>query len=220
MYSASLRNFSVPVFPDPPRKNDALFLYGALCSHPFVFVYTQKTIEVVYGPACKPENEIHLQECTRDNIAVLKRRSGGGTVVLSPGMVIIIVVGNPLTRLGPLEIFSNIHDAIIGVLGSYGATGIHKLGISDLAINENKILGSSLYLKHSPNLYFYQSALMVDSDLSLLGKYLAYPPREPEYRQKRSHEDFCTTLKKEGFAIPADKIAEAMQRKLPGKLEF
>ena len=218
MCSASLPPISVPAFPDPPRKNDALFLYGALCARPFVFTYVQKTVEVVYGPACKPDKEIFLSQCAGDDVAVYKRRSGGGTVVLSPGMVIIIIVDERGPR-GPVEIFSSIHDAVIAILESSGISGVQKTGLSDLAISGRKILGSSLYLKQSPGLYFYQSALMVDSDLSLLGKYLAHPPREPLYRGKRSHADFCTTLKKEGHEISAEELSERIGRKLGGRLQ-
>lgn len=217
MFSFSLPPISKPAFPDPPRKNDALFLYGALCAHPFVFTYVQKTVEVIYGPGCKPDKEIFLPQCAGDDVTVYKRRSGGGTVVLSPGMVIIILVDRRGPR-GPAEIFSTIHDGIIAVLESSGISGVQKTGLSDLAINNRKILGSSLYLKQSPGLYFYQSALMVDSDLSLLGKYLAHPPREPLYRGKRDHADFCTTLNKEGYGVCAEEIAGKIRRELAGRL--
>jgi lipoate-protein ligase A len=218
--SASWRTIFAPVFPDPPRKNDALFLYGALCSHPFVFSYVQRCVEAVYGPACKPEAEILLPECFRDAVAVHKRRSGGGAVVLSPGMVITIVVDKRGNGVGPLKIFSKVHEALIAILESQGISGVQKNGTGDLAINDKKILGSSLYLKQSPELYFYQSALMVDSDLSLIGKYLAHPPREPEYRAGRSHEDFCTTLKKAGYSVCAEEIAGEIGRELARRLTF
>jgi len=183
-----------------------------------VFTYVQKTVEVIYGPACKPDKEIFLPQCARDCVAVYKRRSGGGTVVLSPGMVITIVVDKRGPG-GPIEIFSTVHDDIIEVLESSGISGVQKTGLSDLAISGRKILGSSLYLKQSPGLYFYQSALMVDSDLSLLGKYLAHPPREPLYRGKRDHADFCTTLKKEGHEISAEELSERIGRELGGRLQ-
>jgi lipoate-protein ligase A len=217
MFSVSLPPISGPEFPDPPRKNDALFLYGALRAYPFVCTYVQKTVEVVYGPTCKPDKEIFLPQCASDYVDVYKRRSGGGSVVLSPGMVIIIIV-NKRGPCGPAEIFSTIHDGVIAVLESSGISGVQKTGLSDLAINNRKILGSSLYLKQSPGLYFYQSALMVDSDLSLLGKYLAHPPREPLYRGKRGHADFCTTLNKEGYGVCAEEIAEKIGRELAGRL--
>jgi lipoate-protein ligase A len=181
---------------------------------PFVFTYLQETVEVVYGPACKPDKEIYSDKCLRDNVAVSLRRSGGGVVVLSPGMVITIVVGRRQASKGPEEIFSEIHDGMISLLDPEESSLIQKTGLSDLAIHGMKILGSSLYLRPFPGLFFYQSSLMVSSDISLIAKYTAPPLREPSYRKGRDHGQFCTTLEKEGCKHSADEIACLFARKL------
>ena len=218
-FSTSSPSFSGPGFPDPPRKNDALFLYGAMRPKPFVHTYLQMDIEVVYGPSCKPDKEIYSDKCLRDNVTVSLRRSGGGVVVLSPGMVVTIVVGQRGALRGPKEIFSKIHDGMISLLDPDGSLFIEKTGLSDLAIHGKKILGSSLYLQHSPELYYYQSSLMVSSDISLIARYTAHPLREPAYRQGRDHEQFCTTLEKEGYKRSAEEIALLLERKLPAHLK-
>ncbi|MGB7568653.1 MAG: hypothetical protein WBM07_12395 [Chitinivibrionales bacterium] len=218
-FSASSPSFSKPGFPDPPRKNDALFLYGALRPKPFVLTYAQGAVEVVYGPACKPDKEIYSDICLRDNVAVSLRRSGGGVVVLSPGMVITIVVGQRGALRGPKEIFSRIHDGMISLLDPDGSLSIQKAGLSDLAIHGKKILGSSLYLQHSPELYYYQSSLLVSSDISLMARYTAHPLREPAYRKGRDHEQFCTTLSAEGCKRSAEEITLLFARELPAHLK-
>lgn len=217
--SASSRSFSRPEFPDPPRKNDALFLYGAKRPKPFVYTYLQEAVEVVYGPACKPDVEIYSDACKQDGLAVSFRRSGGGVVVLSPGMVITIVVDRRGKLTGPKQIFSKINGAMILLLDPDGSLFIQKTGLSDLAINGKKILGSSLYLQHCPELYFYQSSLMVSSDISLISRYTAHPLREPSYREGRDHGQFCTTLEKEGCKRPADEIRLLLSEHLAAFLE-
>jgi lipoate-protein ligase A len=219
MSSTSSPGFSRPEFPDPPRKNDAIFLYGARQWKPFVFSYVQEAVEVVYGPACNPDKEIYSDKCLRDNVAVSLRRSGGGVVVLSPGMVITIVVGRRFVSQGPALIFSKIHDGMISLLDPDGLLFIQKTGLSDLAIYGKKILGSSLYLKRTPDLYFYQSSLMVSPDISLMARYTTHPLREPSYRKGRDHEQFCTTLEKEGYNRPADEIALLLSGKLSAYLK-
>ncbi|MGA2508030.1 MAG: hypothetical protein ABSF80_11215 [Chitinispirillaceae bacterium] len=200
------RSVSFP-FPGLPQKNDALFMAGARAPKPFVFTYLQEQTEVVYGPSCKPEAETYLDKCDSDGVPVSRRRGGGGTVVLSPGMVITVVVGHRRKKEGALRIFSRIHDGMIALLDPTKSLNIQKTGISDLAINGRKILGSSLYMQRSPFLYYYQSSLMVTSDTMLFAKYLAQPLREPRYRHGRPHEIFCTTLCKEGYNLSPETIA-------------
>ena len=180
--------------------------------------YVQEAVEVVYGPACKPDKEIFSEKCLKDGVAVSLRRSGGGVVVLSPGMVITIVVGRRGALRGPKEIFSKIHDGMISLLDPGASLLIQKAGLSDLAIHGKKILGSSLYLQHSPELYFYQSSLMVSSDISLMARYTIHPLREPAYRKGRDHEKFCTTLAAEGCKRSAEEIALLLLRELPARL--
>ena len=124
-----------PRFPGKPRKNDALFMYGALQPKPFVHVYEPQSIEVVHGPSCRPDDEIFLDRCKTDGVSVVERRSGG--------------------------------------LAERGITGIARSGISDCAINGRKILGSSIYLGTNPPLFYYQSSLLVDPDMTLHAHALA-----------------------------------------------
>jgi lipoate-protein ligase A len=206
---------AVPLFPGPARKNDALFMYGAVRPKPFVFAYEQSAKEIVCGPACRQEREIIIDACRRDNVPVGLRRGGGGTVVLSPGMAIIIAVGRRKTRQWADSIFPMVHDAMIEALSGLCPAPIEKQGTSDLAVNGRKILGSSLYLGNRPYLYYYQASLMVDPDLTLLGLYLEHPPREPVYRKGRGHEEFCTTLRAAGYDLTTAETCALIERRLP-----
>ncbi|HON09924.1 MAG: hypothetical protein GX089_05930 [Fibrobacter sp.] len=202
-----------PLFPGDPKKNDGLFILGALQPKPFVFVYEQPVVEVVHGPSGKPSEEIYLDRCKEDNVPVLERRGGGGTVVLAPGMVVTIVVG-PRDRYTALELFAKVQGAIVAVLEKHGIGPVEHKGTSDLAITNRKFLGSSLYLGSNPALYYYQASLMVESDLSILSRYLKHPLKEPEYRQGRKHEEFCTTLKMAGYDLTAQKVCEMFRTEL------
>ncbi|KMQ50259.1 Lipoate-protein ligase A [Chitinispirillum alkaliphilum] len=196
------------------KKNDALFMYGALCAKPYIHVYEQESVEVVHGPSCKPEDEIYLNRCSKDGVPVVERRGGGGTVVLSPGMLVTVIVGNRNTDQSPLEVFTYLHKAYISVLEQNGIENVSSRGISDLALDNKKILGSSLYMGRNPDYYYYQSCLMVESDISLLPLYLKHPPREPDYRIKRSHEEFCTTLKARGYNENLRNLKKAIREGL------
>ncbi len=204
----------LPKFPGHSRKNDALFLYGALRPKPFVFVYEHCSTEIVHGPSCRREEEIRLEKCQEDGVPVVERRNGGGTVVLSPGMVVTLIVGERYNA-SATACFNRIHDAMIALLSGAGIPDIVRSGISDLSMNYRKILGSSLYLGTRPSFYYYQSSLLVAPDLSLFERYLYPPPHEPGYRHHRSHCDFCTSLAEEGYAIAASTVVELISARLP-----
>lgn len=209
---------TIPRFPGELRKNDGLFLYGACQSRPFVLVYEQNSVEIVHGPSCKVELELKLNNCSLDNVPVYQRRGGGGTVVLSPGMVVIVIVGDRKGSESALSIFSRIHDAIISICNEAGISNVEKKGISDLTINNRKILGSSLYMGTDPVCFYYQSCLMVSSQTYLMNRYLEHPPREPDYRTGREHSDFCTTINDQGFSISVKDVCMIINRGLKEKL--
>ena len=52
-------------------------------------VYCPDRVCVVLGRASKPERELHVAACMRDDVAVLRRRGGGCAVILDPGTVVI-----------------------------------------------------------------------------------------------------------------------------------
>jgi lipoate-protein ligase A len=208
-------NFNMPIFPGDLKKNDAIFLYGAMQKKkPFVFSYEQNTCEIVHGPSCKVLNEIHTDNCNAENVPIIERRGGGGTVVLSKGMCVLVVVGFRDGRHA-LPIFDSIHRAMITLLEQCGIKNLKQQGISDITIDDHKILGSSLYLGSKPQLYYYQSCLMVSSDIGLLNHYLKHPPKEPAYRNSRGHDSFCTTLHNEGYSLSVQTLCSLFRERLP-----
>jgi lipoate-protein ligase A len=209
--------YSIPLFPGELRKNDALFMYGSAVQGISVFAYEQHDTEIVHGPSCNKEKEIHIDKCKEDGVFVYERRSGGGTVVLTSG---VIPAGwNRKNGIeNPLQIFSSIHAALLSVLHKYGIKNICEKGISDLAIDNRKVLGSSLYMRKIPSFFYYQSSLLVNADLELMDLYLQHPPREPQYRDRRGHQSFCTTLFKEGYTFSVAELRELFDQELRGEI--
>ncbi|MDR0306273.1 MAG: hypothetical protein LBI42_05475 [Chitinispirillales bacterium] len=204
----------LPKFPGQLKKNDAVFIYGAAQKKPFLLVYKQEKIEVVHGPSCRCDKEIFIERCNKDGVDVIERRGGGGTVVLSPGMLVTIVVGQKREKDGALDIFHRVHEAFIPALSQAGAAGVTHEGISDLAVRGRKVLGSSLYMGSNTTFYYYQSSLMVSCDLSLLDRYLYHPPREPNYRRGRAHSEFCANLSEFGLCVDINELLVLIEESL------
>jgi len=128
----------------------------------------------------------------------LKRPSGGQTVVLTPKNLIISAVFFDRNALVPKEVFNSINLLIISVLEQFGIKDLSLKGISDIAIDGKKILGSSIY--RSKNALLYHAVLNLGESSSTFEKYLKHPSKEPDYRLGRSHSEFVTSLSERGFS--------------------
>jgi lipoate-protein ligase A len=87
------------------------------------------------------------------------------------------------------------------------AAGLSTLGIaadicgtSDLARDGRKFSGNSLRCKREHLLY--HGTLLYDFDLSLISSLLGVPPRVPDYRENRPHQEFVANL-----SVPREALA-------------
>jgi lipoate-protein ligase A len=69
---------------------------------------------------------------------------------------------------------------------------IQYQGICDLTLDNRKFSGNSLRCKRSHLLY--HGTILYDFPLELISTCLKQPPRQPEYREKRTHQEFLTNL--------------------------
>jgi lipoate-protein ligase A len=179
-------------------------------------LYEPETLQIVLGAGGVAERDVHLDAAGDDGIPLLRRMGGGGTVVLSPGQLVLALVTEVSSPFHNVDYARRINSWIRAVLDALGQRNVEARGISDLAIRERKILGTSLYRRR--RLLFYQASLLVDLDLAIFSRYLRYPHRVPDYRRGREHEAFCTTLAREGFKVPVSRIAAELAANLPGWL--
>jgi len=164
---------------------------------------------IVMGRSNNPSDSIFIEDVVADSIPVYKRPSGGETVVLSNKMVVLSIAVAQTDFKNGKSYFKDYNTKIISVLESFGIRNLGYKGISDITINDLKILGSSIY--QNKFVVFYHAVLNVDESVSLIDKYLKHPLREPDYRKNRNHKDFVTSLFKENYNISIDKIKKAIE---------
>jgi lipoate-protein ligase A len=216
---SSIHQSLINPLPGRTRKNDDIFACGAAGEMPFAYLYEQQHVEVVHGPSFVAEKEVFVDRCAVDGVPITERRGGGGTVVLSPGTLVIIAVGEQRGgRELAQSVFHRVNGAVIAALRMAGIDNAVEAGISDIAVGGRKALGSSLYMGSKPPLFYYQSSLMVSNDLMLMDRYLRHPPREPSYREGRGHGEFCTTLRECGLTVRTDELIHLIEAELMGRL--
>ncbi len=164
--------------------------------------------------------EVKRDACATQRIPIVRRASGGATIVSGQGCLMYAVVLSCEAR-PELRSIDVAHCFVLGRMADALRTlvpGMSICGTSDLAWNENaddlpststnecsagrapaveqagmrKFSGNSLRIKRRALLY--HGTLLYDFDLGLLETYLLHPPRDPGYRDHRAHSTFVANL--------------------------
>lgn len=165
---------------------------------------------IVLGRGNIASIEVHEDRCHEDHIPILRRRGGGGTVLLAPGILVISLVKRVQHQFRIKEYFGQINGYIIEALQSLGVQHLNQQGHSDICLGNCKILGSSMYRKK--DLLFYTASLMISNDVHEIDRYLKHPSKEPDYRRGRVHTEFVTTIHQEYPELTVKTVQNTIDR--------
>lgn len=157
-------------------------------------VWESSTPAVVLGRSSRIDQEARRELCVRRGIPMLRRASGGASVVIGPGCLMYAVVLST-ERRPALASLDEAHRFVlerVGAAARAAASGVEVQGTSDLTWDGRKFSGNSLRCKRRHLLY--HGTLLYNFDLDLLADLLGEPPRQPDYRARRGHRDFVTNL--------------------------
>ena len=162
---------------------------------------------VVLGYANRVGLEMNAEACRARAIPILRRCSGGGSVLQGPGCLNYTLV-LPVARDAALESVTGTNRFIMGrhreALARLAGETVAVRGHTDLALGERKFSGNSQRRKR--RWVLFHGTFLLDFDPALMAEVLLAPPKPPEYRQRRSHSDFLTRLR-----LPPSEIKEALQ---------
>lgn len=147
---------------------------------------------VVVGSSSRLDTEVDLAACRAAGVRVVRRPSGGATVVLGPGCLMWTVV-TPYPDGTPSV--DTLHAAALDPLcQSFAAAGlaVTRQGTSDLTLGDRKVSGNALRVRRRAVLY--HGTLLDAFDIPMAMQLLKHPPREPSYREHRPHTAFLTNL--------------------------
>jgi len=172
---------------------DEALLEAAHAGHmvrPVVRTWMAAEPTVVVGSSSRIDEEVDRAACAGAGIPILRRPSGGLTVVLGPGCLMWSVVA-PIATAAPA--IDRIHSAILDPLAAALATAgrpVVRRGSSDLALatadGERKVSGNALRVRRGGVLY--HGTLLDAFDLaSTPGAFLPSPPKPLSFpRQSRA----------------------------------
>lgn len=169
--------------------------------------------QVVMGAGGKAEYEVHRQALLQAGIPLYKRKGGGGTVLLGPNTLVVTVHAGVAKTFGNLAYFAAINDVLMCVLRTWRDLPYRQRGISDIALAERKLVGSSIFRRR--HYLLYQASLLVELNLELMHRFLKTPSRAPDYRCGREHRDFVTCLRDLGVEQSYQEMAGNLELRLP-----
>ena len=152
---------------------------------------------VVLGISGKPHQLVDVRRALDDGVRVIKRFSGGGTVIVDRDTQFVTLVMNA-AAVPDLALFPRQIMEWTGTLYGGRPHGVFadmpgwQLRENDYVIGERKVGGNAQsiskdrWLHHTSFLWDFREETM---------KYLTNPAKQPRYRAKRSHSDFLAPLK-------------------------
>jgi lipoate-protein ligase A len=149
---------------------------------------------VVLGAGCRMREDVNEPVCRADGVPILRRASGGGTVLLGAGCLCYSLV-LAYDRAPELQSIPSSYAYILRRIGGVLAgmvPGIEPAGTSDLALGGRKFSGNSQQRKR--RYLLHHGTLLYRFDSAAVERYLRLPMRQPDYRRERDHTAFLMNL--------------------------
>ncbi len=156
------------------------------------------------------EEYVNVDQCKKDGIPIIKRFSGGGTVLISKGCLVYSVIAKPGSNLKRFDVTGAYQHFLSPVIDVFCRL---KIPVKfqppcDLAVNGRKITGNAQAQKHRA--VIVHGSFLINEDLDRISRYLKHPDVAPEYRAKRSHKNFLCNLSK--FGLTHKKTKEILKQ--------
>lgn len=177
---------------------------------------------VVVGYANSVSTEAREGEAGAPRVPVLRRCTGGGTVLQGPGclnyaLILKIEEGGPLQSIPAANRFildrnrAALEEALrskpISTEPSPASAepgSLRVQGQTDLAIGQRKISGNAQRRKR--RFLLFHGTFLLRFDVSRVESILRFPSKQPEYRRHRPHAEFLSNID-----LAPDAVKRAMQ---------
>ena len=191
------RDISFPKPEDNIAFDDALFSMAEKQeAGEYLRFWESPVLFVVMGLTSRREIDVNDTKVLQDNIPVLRRSSGGGTVLQGPGCLnyALILEKQKHPELNDLrKSYAWISARVIDALREAGVEAYFR-PISDLATGTGEKKFSGNAQRRGKRYILHHGTVLYNFDLGLISRYLKMPQDIPEYRKARAHTDFVTNV--------------------------
>lgn len=166
---------------------------------------------VVMGLSTHPSSVIEEEAYKKNPVPIIRRYSGGGTVVVDDSTLFVSFIFRHDFGFDPYP--ANIMEWTAKLYEPHLPFTLQE---NDYTLGNLKVGGNAQYIRK--NRWSHHTTFLWDYDPSLMSL-LKHPPKMPAYREDRPHSDFITTLKNH---LSKEKFFTAVENALSsfGTLEF
>jgi len=172
--------------------DEALLLEAEDGADEVLRVWEWPALVVVLGSGCQLAENVNEAACQADGVPILRRGSGGGTVLWGPGCLLYSLMLRYDRDPTLTEIRPSYRYVLERVGQVVGLPGVSQEGISDLTLEGRKFSGNAQQRKR--DVLLHHGTLLYGFDLACVSRYLKPPPRQPDYRRQRAHQEFLVNL--------------------------
>ncbi|CAK7327965.1 unnamed protein product [Dovyalis caffra] len=148
---------------------------------------------IVMGMSGKPSELLELESVLRDEVPVIRRFTGGGTVIVDQGTIFVTLICNkddvPGVQPYPRSIMSWSGLLYSQVFPGIGDFQLHE---NDYVFGDRKFGGNAQSI--TKNRWIHHTSFLWDYEDRNMA-YLKLPARAPEYRMERDHNEFICRMK-------------------------
>lgn len=182
---------------------------GTGASPPTVRLYTYASHAALVGRFQRAASEVHLEACRARGIAVNRRPTGGGAIIMGAdqlGVAIMLPsVGIERTYDRVRELFQRFSGGLVEALARLGVEAQYRRK-NDLEVGQKKIAGLGIYFDAAGGLLFHAS-LLVDLDIPLMLSVLRTPFAKIADKEIATVAERVTTLRREtGRDVGVDEV--------------
>lgn len=187
---------------------------------PTIRVWELSKPTVVLGRSSKVDWEINRAFCAARGVEILRRCSGGASIVGGPGCLMYSVVLSIDQAPEIAKVDAAHRHAMDRVLAAAQrqVPAARREGICDLALAGRKFSGNALRIARRHILY--HGTILYAADLELIARCLEFAPRQPDYRRGRPHDEFIANAPLDPVRFAGDLAAEfdAATGEVPGEV--